>query len=175
MHGKAFVFMNYKQALRLGHVGWGFMLEDGSYCFGSTDHLFRNSWWNLVALAKYSYVPAGGDIDFWSSQGTEEEMLQAMATGRGHHIRYHAYKVIDIPSADPEKALAEVDRISCNGWAVFHNNCIRHISSVLVAYGAGDELPDPCSPMIRRVPRKWFWDIDGPAIDLARSSSVAVS
>src|SRR5437762_2446685 len=95
MYGLAYIFINYVQAMHLGHVAWGFSLDDGeTFVFGSTDHLWRHPWWNMLESAKYMHVGKNGEIDWWAATGTREEMLKVMKSGG--HLRYHAYKVIQV-------------------------------------------------------------------------------
>lgn len=158
---QSFIFINYEQALRFGHVAWGFALapeESGSeskrkkYCWGSSDHLLRTPMSDVIALAKYSHVPPGGDIDFWCEEGSFERMLESMSQGHHiqhqeirYHINYHAYKELqyDQKSGNVERALQELERIKAGGWSLLTNNCIDQTYRLLDAYGAGAALVDP--------------------------------
>jgi hypothetical protein len=151
---QSFIFINYHQALRFGHVAWGFTLSEGVYRWGSSDHLLRRPMSDVIALAKYSYVPPGGDIDFWSEQGSYEQMLQSMAAKHHiqyqdnrreyrYHINYHDFKVLNHENANPERALQEIELIKAGGWSVVANNCIDQTYRILEAFGAGSTLVDP--------------------------------
>ena len=89
MNGRAFVFINPMQAARLGHVGWGFALdtEGDRFYFGSTDHLWRNPWWDLPAWMRYAHVRPGQNNDWWSATGSYRQMMNMMSTG--HHLRHN--------------------------------------------------------------------------------------
>src|SRR5438309_1592527 len=89
MVGHAFVFINVVQAARFGHVGWGFSLDldKDRYFFGSTDHLWRHDWWDLAAWMNYAQLKPGDENDWWSEEGTLDDMRRVMS--KGHHIRYH--------------------------------------------------------------------------------------
>lgn len=203
----AFIFINYKQALRFGHVAWGFALapeESGSeskrkkYCWGSSDHLLRTPLSDVIALAKYSYVPPGGDIDFWCEEGSFERMLESMSQGHHiqhqeirYHINYHAYKELhyDQKSGNVERALQELEMIKAGGWSLLTNNCIDQTYRLLDAYGAGAALVDPrrryrvenkssksissnggkpFNRLSTMLPRKWFADACGQSVSLGQ-------
>lgn len=162
MSGLAYVFINFQQAARCGHVGWGVSLGDGqNFHFGSTDHLYKASYWNLLALARYSQVPPGGSIDWWAHVGTQSDMMRMMSGG--HHIRYHAYKVVEIDQPDPERAISAAASLRNAGWNVLLNNCVHHVHKVLSAYGCRVEIPDPNKPLTNLIPRQWFTSIEAPA------------
>lgn len=173
MTGQAFIFINYLQALRFGHVAWGFATADGRYCYGSSDHLLKRPMSDLIALAKYSHVPAGGDIDFWCEEGTYEEMLEAMS--QGHHIRYHECKVIGGDYVgDVSAARAALAEVKAGGWSVLANNCIHHTYKILRAYGVADSLLAPVlfQPW-SMLPRKWFKLARGQTIRLRTARAYA--
>src|SRR4051812_32667574 len=121
MQGRAFVFLNQVQALRFGHVGWGFQLADDAYYFGSTDHLYRHRWWDLPGWLRYAHVEPEGDNDWWEQTGDLNTMFQVM--GRGHHIQYHLANVIAVRSCDPHGAIAVAREKRTGGWSVTNNNC----------------------------------------------------
>lgn len=155
MKGAAYIFINYKQALKFGHVAWGFALADDVFCYGSSDHLLKRPMSDLAALVKYSHVQAGGDIDFWSKRGSEHEMTEEMRSG--HHIRYHAYKVIYLEEYHPDLALQEMEKVAAGGWSVLTNNCIHHTHRILQAYGLKEQIlkPELFRPK-SLMPKHWF-------------------
>jgi hypothetical protein len=198
---QAFIFINYHQALRFGHVAWGFALSSREskrkkYCWGSSDHLLRTPMSDVIALAKYSHVPPGGDIDFWCEEGSFERMLESMSQGHHiqhqeirYHINYHAYKELYYgqQSGNVERALQELEMIKAGGWSLLTNNCIDQTYRLLDAYGAGAALVDPkrryrskgissrnigsnaAQPFNRLstlLPRKWFAAACGQTVSL---------
>lgn len=148
------------QALRFGHIAWGFGIGEDLYFYGSTDHLWgRKSYFNLPAIIDYMAVPPHGDNDWWSEIGSKEQMLRTMS--RGHHIRYHAYKVIETSRPDPITARSIAEELKVNGWHVGSNNCVHQAHRVLSNYGCTDYLPDPRNPAHNIIPRRWFAAIPG--------------
>lgn len=135
---EALIFINFEQALRFGHVAWGFAVDKDEYFFGSTDHLLKEPMWYLPALWRYSHVPPGGNVDFWCGRGSREEMLSAMASGP--HIRYHACKSFAVQSANVEAAVARAKALEFGGWSLFGNNCVDQSAAVLVTYGVAEEV-----------------------------------
>lgn len=165
--GKAYVFINYDQAVGFGHIGWGFHIAGDTYYYGSTDHLWNTKYalWDPVELIKYMNVNPSGNNDYWSAQGTEEQMLQTMRLGR--HVRYHSYKVVTTPKASPLLARAYADSMRENGWNVLLNNCVHQSYQILTKYGGKDILPCPYK-LINRFPRKWFDSIPAEARQLEK-------
>lgn len=167
--GRAFAFINYRQALKFGHVGWGFATGADEFLYGSADHLLKRPYRDLIALAKYSYVPAGGDIDFWTGRGSYDTMIDDMT--RGHHIYYHAVKEIAVSRPNVEQAETLVERISGGGWCVVGNNCVNQAAGILRAYGASpDKLPEAVV-----FPRFWFKAIGGEECTIRAATSVSNS
>ena len=164
MEGLAFVFINFIQASGFGHVGWGFVLDENQerFYFGSTDHLVKDPWWDLIGWIKYTHVDANGHNDWWSEIGERERMMHVMS--RGHHIRYHAAKLIKVPQSCPDRAFATAEGMRAAGWSLLVNNCVHQTHSVLSDYGAS--LPPPSSPLTNLIPKRWFETIDGEYIDL---------
>jgi hypothetical protein len=163
MTGTGFVFINLVQAMRFGHVGWGFAIDEGQtqYYFGSTDHLYRHPWWDLPGWVKYAKVAPDADNDWWAAVGTRDDMLRIMSTGDvgRYHIRYHVAKEIAVSSACVAEARAVAEGLRTGGWAVLSNNCVHQAYEVLTRYGA--ELPPPTQPLTNLVPKIWFAKIDG--------------
>ncbi len=152
----AFTFINFEQALGFGHIAWGFEVEQGSYFFGSTDHLLRRPMWDILALLEYSRVEPGGDVDYWSGQGSFEEMLAAMAAGP--HIRYHAYKQlpVSLSEAAPLPAKTAAEKLREGGWTLWDNNCVHQTDRILKIFGAGRFYPDRCLHFRRCVTLPWL-------------------
>jgi hypothetical protein len=164
MEGQAFAFINRNQALRFGHVGWGFCVDarKGLYYFGSTDHLYRHPWWDLPGWVRYAHVKPELDNDWWSGTGTYDQMMTAMSTG--HHLRYHAAKLMVVGRPDPDRAVAAAEALARGGWSVLANNCVHQTYQVLTEYGAG--IPPPSQPLTNLIPRVWFARLEGEQVDL---------
>lgn len=162
VRGQAYVFINFQQAARFGHVGWGIALGDGdNFYFGSTDHLYKDSYLNVLALARYMSVPPGSDLDWWAAVGSRQDMLRLMS--QGPHIRYHAYKTIETATPDPARAIAAAESLREGGWHIALNNCVHHVHRVITAYGDRLNLPPPDNPLTNLIPRRWFSSLPGPA------------
>lgn len=161
MQGKFFLFVNVKQAATFGHVGWGFLLNDGkTYCFGATDHLYRHHNFDLLGWIDYMNVPAGEHTDWWCDYGDEEKMLTAMSHSH-HHIWYHYCRSIDVKHAKPEAAEKVAKSLELAGWALLNNNCVQQTWEIVKAYGAGAIIPDPWGNPFQLIPRVWFNSFKG--------------
>lgn len=170
MIGRAFIFINFKQAAHFGHIGWGFKLNGyDRYLYGSTDHLIHHDMHDLMAWIRYASVPVGSDTDFWSQEGTLSSMLETMKSG--HHIRYHHYKAFPVQDAHPNEAAQAAEASGSCGWSVFANNCVHQTFSVLTAYGADIPKPPPLIRGIGLIPRVWFKNIQGELGELRPPST----
>lgn len=156
MNGSAYVFINYWQAARFGHLGWGFLLAaPDTYFFGSTDHLLRTPYWDLLSLCKYMSTAPSQPTDWWARTGPLDEMLLDMKIG--HHVQYQAYKVLSVERAEPLLAKTTAEQTGTSGWAVLVNNCLHQTYRILDAYGATADVPHPLGLTHRhRIPRFWF-------------------
>lgn len=161
----AYVFINFEQAVGLGHIGWGFQVDDDQYYFGSTDHLWNTKYpiWHPIELIRYMDVAPAANNDYWAQLGTEEDMLHIMQTG--DHVRYHAYKKLAVENPDPAGAKVRADTMEHNGWNVALNNCVHQSYKVLSTYGAQGLLPCPYK-LSNRIPRKWFGLIESDIVVL---------
>ncbi len=171
MQGRALVFINFVQAARCGHVAWGFLRDSpitagqhDQYYYGSTDHLLKDPWWDLIGWLKYAHVEPTVNNDWWAELGDRSAMIRMMH--KGHHIRYHAAKLISVPNADPFLAGTKASKLQHDGWSLLVNNCVHQTYEVLTAYGA--KLPAPNVPVSNLIPKRWFAEIEGEYIDLAK-------
>lgn len=169
MIGQFFLFVNVKQAARFGHVGWGFLLEDETYMFGATDHLYRHHELDIPAWIDYMSVPAGEHTDWWCEYGTKQQMLAAMTDSR-QHIWYHKAKGVKVANPDPVAARKVALSQEHAGWAVLNNNCVQQAYEIVKAYGADRVIPNPWENPFNLIPRVWFNSFQGEFIELHPSS-----
>ncbi len=168
--GEIYSFINFEQAAKFGHVGWGFQMEDGSYFYGSSDHLWKHDWWDLAAWVRYMHVPPEGDIDWWAEQGTKSDMLQTMKSGMspqsGYHIRYHAFKQIELEAPLANRAFDAAQQLKMGGWSLAKHNCVHQVYLVLSNYSKHHNLPNPFEDPLNLIPKTWFARVDGREICL---------
>ena len=164
MDGSIFAFINYKQAAQFGHVGWGFQLGSDSYCFGSSDHLWKHNLWDLPAWWRYMHVSAHGDIDWWVAQGSKSAMFNMMRAGP--HIRYHAYKELLLGDSSPEQAFLTAKELKAGGWHVIKHNCVHQAFLIFSSYNKLNSLPSPFDDPFNLMPRNWFSRINSDALRL---------
>ncbi|HEY9678318.1 MAG TPA: hypothetical protein V6C76_09935 [Drouetiella sp.] len=162
--GAAYIFINFEQAVQLGHIGWGFHLDEDRYFFGSTDHLWNLAYpmWHPAELYRYMDVQPTKNNDYWSSIGSEQEMLQVMHSGP--HVRYHAYKRIPVTEPQTDAAVKFAEGMKDRGWNVVQNNCVHQSYAILTKYG-GAILPD-AHTALNRIPRHWFKQIPGESVTI---------
>lgn len=163
---EAFVFINFLQALRFGHITWGIQMAKDQFFFGSADHLLKQPMWNLPHLLTYSRVKAGGDIDFWVKEGSLDFMFDEMTSGK--HIRYHSVKRILVHEPFPQKARDCALDLARGGWSLVDNNCLHHTVRVLSAFGLSSQSMPELSLLKPHtmVPVNWFANLEGEAVDL---------
>lgn len=162
--GEIFVFINYVQAARFGHVAWGVKVADNEYFYGSTDHLWKHDWWDLPAWVRYMNVPLEGDIDWWVERGDKDSMLKMMRSG--HHIRYHSYKMIDVDAADPQKAIDAAHRLRLAGWNLAKHNCVHQTFMVISEYSHEHGAANPFASALNLIPKRWFALLPGAEVSL---------
>lgn len=158
LEGSILAFINYKQAAQFGHVAWGFRLDEHSYYFGSTDHLWKHDWWNLAAWWRYMDVPPHGDIDYWAASGSKEDMFKMMRSGP--HIRYHAYKEICLDESSPSAAINVAEELKAGGWNLAKHNCVHQAFLVFSNYSKTHCIPSPFADPLNMIPKTWFARID---------------
>ncbi|MBZ0187261.1 MAG: hypothetical protein K8F91_13525 [Candidatus Obscuribacterales bacterium] len=164
VNGRFYLFINYRQAARLGHVGWGLRFADGKTClFGSTDHLYRHHWWDLPGWIDYMYVPQGKNNDWWSALGSESDMYRAMSTC-GPHIWYHDCKVVEVEQFYAEAAVEFAMSLKTAGWSVLNNNCVQQTYEIARIYGSGEKVPSPWRNSLLLVPRLWYPQVEGSPV-----------
>lgn len=166
MTGGSFLFfINFKQAARFGHIGWGFQVGNDNFCFGSADHLWKHSYWDISACLRYMHVPEGGDIDWWEDRGTRSLMLETMKTGRSEsgrrHINYDAFKEVSLGAVSAPDALRAVEDVKSGGWHILRRNCVKQAYLIFSSYSAAESFPDPFSDPLNLIPKKWFAKIPG--------------
>jgi hypothetical protein len=158
--GSIFAFINFKQAVGLGHVAWGYQIADDHFRYGSADHLWRHDWWDLPSWLRYMDVKPGGDIDWWCEEGKRSEMLQAMKTGYGkdgrRHIFYHSFKELKLPSISVQNAITCTSEIEKQGWHVVNQNCVQQAHLIFSSYSKENNMPDPFADPLNMVPKTWF-------------------
>lgn len=133
--GRAYLFLHRAGAHHLGHVGWGFQQEDGSFLCGSTEN-----------TGPHRMVPPGGDTTFWTLDGVDEtrmltEMRRSHSPRPGESNAYDNYKCVPVMKPDAIGARNAVVRVRGAGYNLISNNCLHHALAILRAYGV-PEGPD---------------------------------
>ena len=166
MDGEFLLFINHRQAATCGHVGWGFK-EPGkdNYVFGSTDHLTRHKYMDLIAWINYMHVEPGEDNDWWSDSGSKAKMVELMSDSKTH-IWYHAYKIFPVALPKFEQAKKIALDFKNQGWSVFSNNCVQQTYEIAKVYGVGGEILNPWSNSFLLVPNIWFKMVPGEVVTL---------
>ena len=156
--GAVYIFVNPTQALLQGHIGWGYLDDDGTYVFGSTENPMKEGaqgWWDAV------YVPAGGDNGWWAARAsTEQEMLDTMkstgytATGKVR-AAYAEWKTTMVSERNPSRAWATAAATKGWGFTGVGNNCLDHTYAVLEAYNVNKSVIMPWK-QTHPAPNSWF-------------------
>lgn len=144
--GVAYVFIAPKMAILQGHIGWGYMLDDGTYSFGATDAPGGN-----VAIAR------GRDTNTpWRATAvTEREMLDAFKRHYSPSDTYREYKRTFVMQRNAGAAEFKSNEIRSWGYGLWGNNCLDHTYAVLEAYGV-DKNSVMSWKETRPAPNSWF-------------------
>ena len=171
--GVAYIFIKPEQAVKQGHISWGFMMDDGSYCFGSTENPLKpmpNFAEGVASVWQALNIGPGADNGFWCGfADTEADMLTAMRTAANDRTSSAAYpygnrcsgywhfKKTFTPSryAGAARAAAEHDRVS--GFIGLTWNCLDQAYAVLEAYGVDKSIIMPWK-QTHPSPNYWFND-----------------
>lgn len=154
---RAFVFIN-KDVPNLpifgkaGHVGWGFEIEKGNYCFGATE---GNGNYN---------IPPGQDNFLVIHKGLEKQMLGFMKTGP-LRFKFESYKSIFIDHVDINAGLKMAHDSKNWGYTGLQNNCMDHTFKIIKAYACGNDNVLPW-PSTHWKPIDFFNDIKVPEMTL---------
>jgi hypothetical protein len=148
--GQAFLFVHRAGAKHLGHVGWGFVQEDGTWLCGSTEN-----------TGPHRIVQPGGDTTFWTLIcASEGEMFAEMRREHwprpGEPNAYDAYKRVAVSTPDPEQARQMIEQMRGAGYNLLDNNCLHHARAILSAYGIPDGEGGLASPITHPGPNAWF-------------------
>lgn len=150
----AIAFLYPEIPINLGHVGWGFKLSDGRWCYGSTE----TKGWPIIP---------GMDNGAFVEVGSKEEMLRAFRDGvrkggKGQNWRYKSMKLCYAPNPSPDRGQFEAEVVKNLGYAVVGNNCMDHVVRILNGYAGIPIVPFPSiSGPVAWVPRGWFAMIAG--------------
>ncbi len=144
----ALVFLKPEIPLNLGHIGWGFALSNGQWCWGATE------------IADQVVIPPGKPNGVFIEVGTREQMLTCFRDGvrkdgAGQAWKYQSYKPLraNYPDATKGRAAAELTRTL--GYVLVGSNCMTHATHVLCSYAGWPIVPPPWHP-VAQIPNVWF-------------------
>jgi hypothetical protein len=162
------VFLYPSIPLELGHVGWGFRLDDGRWCWGATE-------------LSGGFVAPGQPNGACVERGTREQMMSWFRDGLRPNSapwKYFSYKALraDHPRGSVGEQMAEATKQM--GYSVVGNNCMTHALSILNGYAGYPILPLPVIHPVQMIPRVWFtlinateyhvyqhfWEVRGEAV-----------
>ena len=138
---RALVFVHRSSCFHIGHVGWAFEWHRGYFNAGAVEN-----WRSLP-------INPPETMDFWTAK-----TLDPVAAMRRYE--YDAYKIIEVPDAQPEAAWKTVCWVGQQRYIVVGRNCMDDTYDVLRAYGV-TTLPLPARSLL---PNRWFDLIAGKAL-----------
>lgn len=147
----AVVFVKTDIPLHLGHVGWGFKLANGQWCYGATETFGKNE------------TPPGMDNGVFIKQGSKDDMFYAFKNGKtpsNAGWRYQFYKGMTTGNPNPQRGIEAAELTRRMGYGLWGNNCMNHAIKVLNAYAGYPMVPvaNSSSPQYW-VPNFWFAQI----------------
>ena len=144
--GVAYVFIAPRMAVLQGHVGWAYMLDDGTYAFGATD----------APGANVTIRPGPDTNSPWRQTAvTEREMIDAFKNHYSDANTYNEYKRTFVMKRSASNAESKQWTIRYRGYTLFGNNCLNHTYEVLEAYGVDKSRVMPWL-QTRPAPNSWF-------------------
>ncbi len=148
VEANAVVFLLPDIPLELGHVGWGFKNDDGSWTYGSTE-------------TSGIPIPPLMDNGMFIETGSKSKMMSAMRTGRRENGKtyypYQSYKAIKTHTPNPGAGLTAAYMAQKSGYMVVGNNCMDHVVRVLNGYSGIPIVPLPVTGgPIMWIPRNWY-------------------
>ncbi len=171
--GIAYTFIEPEQAVYQGHIGWAFMMDDGTYCYGSTENPMKQMG-NVGQAAKAVWdavtINPGQDNGYWCGYAdTEQEMLNDMkragndrATSakypygfRGNGYWHYKKTFVRTRNVNAARVAAEHDRVT--GFKGIGWNCLDQTYAVLEAYGVDKDQVMPWK-QTHPSPNYWFND-----------------
>ena len=167
--GVAYIFIKPQQALYQGHIGWGFMMDDGRYCYGSTENPLKSG---PVAQAIWEAVNInpGQDNGFWMGYAdTEADMLSAMKTASNYKTAtaqypygnrcsaYWHYKSTIVATRNASYGLNQALWCKKSGFKGITWNCLDQTYFVLEGYGVDKNAVMPWK-QTHPSPNYWFND-----------------
>lgn len=171
--GAAYIFIKPEQAVRQGHIGWGFLMADGRYCFGSTENPMkagRDLGQDARAVWDALTINPGADNGFWYGiADTEQEMLNEMKrptntrqSDANHPYGdrcsgYWHYKMSYVRGANPSAALGRAESCRESGFKGIGWNCLDQTYAILEAYGVDKNNVMPWK-QTHPSPNYWFND-----------------
>jgi len=138
MANRALIFVRRSGAYGIGHVGWGFVDDNGAF--------------NVGAVENHSggLHTSPSEMGFWTLRTRDP-----IAPMRDRH--YDEFKLIDLVQADPLGAKQVVAWVKQQAYAALGRNCMDDAYDVLRAYGA-QQLPVPAHHW---EPNHWFNQVQG--------------
>lgn len=171
--GAAYIFIKPEQAVYQGHIGWGYIMNDGRYCYGSTENPMKAAG-NLGQGAKAVWdaltINPGADNGFWYGiADTEQQMLDDMkraGNDRSSSARYPYgfrcsgywhYKTTFVASRNVGAAANAGENCRKTGFKGIGWNCLDQTYSILEAYGVDKNNVMPWK-QTHPSPNYWFND-----------------
>jgi hypothetical protein len=143
---KAYVFLNPFLAANYGHVGWGFELNNGQFCYGSKE--------TATALK----IDKGCNNNVFVSYDSEANMLHQMNTKKTS-FTYQYYKFIEIQNSNPDAAEAMAEDSKNWGYGLSGNNCMDDVFKIIKCYAHGNDTVLPW-PATHLAPNAFFGAIE---------------
>lgn len=165
--GAAYVFIKPEQAIKQGHIGWAFIMDDGRYCYGSTENPMKEG---IKGVWEALTIDPGQDNGFWYGiANTEEEMLKDMKrVGNSKKASakypygfrcsgYWHYKTTFVKARNAKGAANAAEHCRRTGFKGIGWNCLDQTYHILEAYGVDKDAVMPWK-QTHPSPNYWFND-----------------
>ncbi|HEX2852121.1 MAG TPA: hypothetical protein VHO24_02705 [Opitutaceae bacterium] len=171
--GAAYVFIKPEQAVYQGHIGWGFIMDDGRYCYGSTENPMKGAkdlGQGARAVWDALNISHGADNGFWYGiSNTEQEMFDDMKRAGNDRTKsarypqgfrcsgYWHYKTTFVSARNVQAAMNAGENCRKTGFKGVGWNCLDQTYSILEAYGVDKNSVMPWK-QTHPSPNYWFND-----------------
>jgi hypothetical protein len=145
--GAAVVFVRRKATMGIGHVGWGFLVQEGSA--GTMSLVGDGNVWEIGAVENHHgwIITPPLEDGYW-----RERTAQPLSTvaGRG----YDHYKVVPVEVCNLDAAVKAERAVSERPYMAAVGNCMNDVYEILTAYGVV-HLPNP-HLLFNWLPNAWY-------------------
>ena len=161
--GAAVVFVRRSATMGIGHVGWGFLIHQGTS--GTHSLVGDGNIWEIGAVENHHgwLITPPLEDGYWRER-TAQPLRTVAARGYDH------YRVVAVSNVDIDAAVRAEKIVSERPYMAAVGNCMNDVYHILRAYGAHD-MPDP-EHIENWIPNLWYGRINAPEFEITDTSGL---